>query len=656
MMNKKVIFSSILSLILCMSLIAGSTFALFTSESQTNIAITSGKVEVKATIEDLTMYSLKSIDTATFEGEEVDRTAEGSFLLGGTAAVDGGSLSLTNIMPGDRVEFNINIENSSSVGIQYRTKIVAEDNPLVVTINGDAETRTDWAYKAAGEAIEDVSVAIELPASVEDWMGETIEFDIIVEAIQGNALVYNTVETEDQTGLEAAIAGSDAPTIVELPQGTYKIPAMNGKDITIAGTKDTVIDATQQVAASNSTVTFDGVTIVYDNDAYEGLQHSAKEVYRNCTIKGTMFLYAPEVEFVNCTFEMYDEKTEYSVWTYGATDVSFEGCTFSTHGKAILIYNEETNSNFVADVKVNNCVFVSDGTVDTEKAAIETGSNANNTESSNKYNITITNSMICGFGVSPKGIKTNNTIWSNKNSMDAEHLFVTATGNVEDGARYKDVTTIATAEELFAFADDVNESGNTYAGELVLLTDDIDLKNQEWTPIGQTGATQFKGVLDGQGYTIKNLTVNNTDESKNCASGLFGWIESHGNEGVTVKNLTVDGANVAGHHNVAVIVGYIYGTVENCHVKNAVISCTNANDDANGDKCGLIAGYVGEDATIKGCTAASSTVSAGRDAGQIVGAAKPACVTGCSAANVAVSANNTGTGANIRNNVIGREL
>ena len=105
-----------------------------------------------------------------------------------------------------------------------------------------------------------------------------------------------------------------------------------------------------------------------------------------------------------------------------------------------------------------------------------------------------------------------------------------------------------------------------------MLTADIDLANVAWSPIGQTCATEFKGVFDGQNHTIKNMTIVNTDESANCASGLFGWIESHDNNNpVTVKNVKFDNANVTGNHNVAVVAGYIYGTIENCEVKNSTV-------------------------------------------------------------------------------------
>ncbi len=235
-----------------------------------------------------------------------------------------------------------------------------------------------------------------------------------------------------------------------------------------------------------------------------------------------------------------------------------------------------------------------------------------------------------------------------------------STGNQYDiGASFFDdtVVTITTAEELFAFAKAVNEEGKNFLGQTIELGANIDLQNQDWEPIGQTGATTFKGVFDGKGYTISNLNVDSgAEEGANYASGLFGWIESHGNEHITIKNVIIDGAKITGHHNVAALVGYGYVTIDNCHVKNATITNTVANDDANGDKTGGIIGYVGEDARISNCTVANSAINSGRDAGQVAGAAKTSTIINCSATNVTVTANGTGTGANINETVIGRVL
>lgn len=204
------------------------------------------------------------------------------------------------------------------------------------------------------------------------------------------------------------------------------------------------------------------------------------------------------------------------------------------------------------------------------------------------------------------------------------------------------------------FSQKVN-GGESFSGKTVVLDADIDLNNVEWTPVGQTGATQFQGTFDGQRHTISNLKINNTDEGGNCATGLFGWLNS-----ATVKNIKISDATITGHHNVGTIAGYLETsgcTIENCTVENATISCTSVNDDANGDKCGGIVGHAGNAGVlVKGCVVTNSTISAGRDAGQVVGAAKAANVVNCSATNVTVTANGSSTGANIRNELIGRVL
>lgn len=215
---------------------------------------------------------------------------------------------------------------------------------------------------------------------------------------------------------------------------------------------------------------------------------------------------------------------------------------------------------------------------------------------------------------------------------------------------------LSTAEAMFWFAEQVNKESNSFTGKTINITADIDLKNEPWTPIGQTGPTQFMGTFDGQGNIISNLNIDKTGETGgNYSSGIFGWLNA-----ATVKNVKVSTATIKGNHNVGVIAGYLETsgcTIENCHVTGATVECHVANNDANGDKAAVIVGHAGNTGVVvKDCTAKDSTVSAGRDAGQVVGAGKTVNVTGCSATNVTVTANGEGTGANIRNEVIGRIL
>ena len=225
--------------------------------------------------------------------------------------------------------------------------------------------------------------------------------------------------------------------------------------------------------------------------------------------------------------------------------------------------------------------------------------------------------------------------------------------------------TISTAEQLVAFADSVNVEKESYSGYTVNLVDDIDLAGHIWEPIGQTGNAGFLGVFDGNGNTISNLVIDSSAHNELTSSGkyyystgLFGWVEAGGS--CVIKDLKINNAKAIGYHNVAIVVGYLNGAVvDNVDVTNATVICNYANSEADGDKAGIIAGNASQGSpkgTIKGCDVANSTVTAGRDAGQIAGMADEALVTECSATNVSVAhtgdANTTGN--NIRNELVGR--
>ena len=145
---------------------------------------------------------------------------------------------------------------------------------------------------------------------------------------------------------EAISSVENGGTIV-LEAGEYNMPATNGKDITIVGDKNTVIN----VGAANmgaGDVTLHGVTI--KAGSYKGFQHSGVVTYNNVTVDGQLYCYGEKNIFNNCTFELNNSY----VWAYGSKEVVFEGCTFNTNGKAILVYNEGAGATKVA---VNNCTF-----------------------------------------------------------------------------------------------------------------------------------------------------------------------------------------------------------------------------------------------------------------------------------------------------------
>ena len=216
---------------------------------------------------------------------------------------------------------------------------------------------------------------------------------------------------------------------------------------------------------------------------------------------------------------------------------------------------------------------------------------------------------------------------------------------------------ISTAAELAGLAELVN-GGNNMSGKTVKLTADINLGQHVWTPIGQTGKSYgatayFQGTFDGNGKTISDLYITETNEGNNYAAGFFGFLDC----GMTneIKNFTIKGAVVNGHHWTGAAAGYLSGSMVDVTVEDATITCTHANSEACGDKAGAVVGYInGTQGKMTNCVAKNSTVTAGRDAGQVVGTAGASQVVNCSADNVTVTAGGDCTGANIRNEVIGR--
>lgn len=164
-MKKKVILSSIVTIALCLSLITGSTFALFTSEHQFNVAATAGKVKLNATL------TLDSVET-TFN----TYTHANTFENGGTATLSGNELTLMYMTPGDAVNMTISSTNDSNVAIKYKVRLLAEGDlapALEATIgtqtytlaNGTDEIVTNWTEVGVGSNIGNIAIQIHFPNS-----------------------------------------------------------------------------------------------------------------------------------------------------------------------------------------------------------------------------------------------------------------------------------------------------------------------------------------------------------------------------------------------------------------------------------------------------------------------------------------------------------
>lgn len=194
-MKRNVIVSAFLAIALCLSVVAGATFALFTSSAKVNLSITSATVKLSdVTVENRQMYSLVDVNPNTLEGTEIDRTEEGTFYLGGTVDYDNGTFTINKMAPGDRITFDIKVANESNIPVKYRAVISDPEGSnltdvLVITVNNEmylGKSETDYADLAVGEAAV-IPVKVELPVSAsDDLAGKTVTLTVTVEAIQGS--------------------------------------------------------------------------------------------------------------------------------------------------------------------------------------------------------------------------------------------------------------------------------------------------------------------------------------------------------------------------------------------------------------------------------------------------------------------------------------
>ena len=139
----------------------------------------------------------------------------------------------------------------------------------------------------------------------------------------------------------------------------------------------------------------------------------------------------------------------------------------------------------------------------------------------------------------------------------------------------------------------------------ITLDTDIDLTGKDWTPIGTDYDNSYKGTFDGGGHTITGLTFTTNDEN----AGLFGWLNRAG----TVKNVVMEGVQITSNQiyggSIGGVVGYSWGTIENCSVSGSVSGTVYVGGVVGAQISGSITGC-SSSATVKG------TVDVGGVAGQ----------------------------------------
>ena len=161
--------------------------------------------------------------------------------------------------------------------------------------------------------------------------------------------------------------------------------------------------------------------------------------------------------------------------------------------------------------------------------------------------------------------------------------------------------TVTSADGLMNIAELVNGGKSDIN---ITLDTDIDLTGKGWTPIGTDYDNSYKGTFDGGGHTITGLTFTTNDEF----AGLFGWLNRAG----TVKNVVMEGVQITSNQiyggSIGGVVGYGWGTIENCSVSGSVSGTVYVG--------GVVGVQIG--GSITGCSS-SATVKGTVDVGGVAG-------------------------------------
>ena len=148
---------------------------------------------------------------------------------------------------------------------------------------------------------------------------------------------------------------------------------------------------------------------------------------------------------------------------------------------------------------------------------------------------------------------------------------------------------ITNGDELAYLAQQVN-NGENYAGKYFQLTNDIDLGNQTWNPIGNT-SNSFMGIFEGAGHAITNanIIVDSLPSATYDSYGLFGSLGG-GNNKTIIRNVELSGININitasgatgsfwGQDDEGIRIGCVAGSIyKNTNILNVIVKNSSITD------------------------------------------------------------------------------
>lgn len=480
--TKRALISSALAILVCVAMLIGTTFAWFTDTASTGVnKIQAGNLDIEVEYRTSSDEDWKTLDNATdLFGAEGTLFEPGHTRVVELRITNAGNLALKYKIGMNVVSETAGTNKAGnpyklSDYLKVATTGIQQYNPAdqisslmerLIFQKGDfgmwtarnfANFELEYASNGNVHALQPGAAQI---LGIKVYMPETvgneanaisaekaafINFGLNVVATQYTTesdsygtqydkdATYPVIVSNQQQANDAITNATDKKVNISIAPG-QTITLDNGiahegdksRDITFSGDGSQTVDViTNAISAEGgqlnyqrgSSFTFENLTIQAGEGNFDGIVCN-ELTFKDCTIKGKLTLFG-KATFINCVFDN-TMANQYSIWTWGGTDVTFEGCTFNTNGKAILLYGGAAASN-PTNLVVNNCIFNDRNNGSAGKAAIEIGNDYNAT-----YTLTVNSATVNGFAA---GKNTNSTMWANKNSMDAAHLTVTIDGS-----------------------------------------------------------------------------------------------------------------------------------------------------------------------------------------------------------------------------------
>lgn len=539
--TKRALLLSALSLLMCVSMLIGSTFAWFTD------SVTSSGNKIKAGNLDVDLY----LWTADGQSEITNETAP---IFGGANSIAATANNADTLWePGKTQVVYLSIKNNGSLDLKYKVALDVKDadadqnlyEVMKYAITNDARygavdawdaakgvsvvpgvnatQANDVALKAGEEHFFALSVHMD-EAAGNQYQGGEVDFDIRVLATQlasefdsfnnqyDKDAVYGDVMVSSDAELKAAIEDPAMKVIAVNGDLTYdwgsesyeNSKALNMKGKTFLGANDAASITFAGYGSANPIVdaTFRNITIkdstVGDNEA--SWEHGYLE-FKNLTAVNVTFANSIMMEgdfatFKNCSFNS-NKDGEYAVWVANG-DATFEGCTF-TGPRGVKVH--EAYGSEVGTVVIDNNTFAGL----TQKPGVVIGDLDATTK------VTIKNST---FANCQAGDQSNYI-------YETDHY----TPVLENNKVFNNATVVASAEEFIAATN----------GGLVVITDDIVYTNAD--PSKQMIMKAVNDIeFNGNGATI---TTQGADPSVSN-HGYVAFVPAAG-QNVTVTDVTITG-------------------------------------------------------------------------------------------------------------------